>query len=86
MTLVVVVLPWAGLAAVIAGAALAAAVEPYRWGLIVAAAGALALVLGVLLRQRDAMATIRAERLATVGCGDHAGRAHGGISRRCRQR
>ena len=76
VTLVVVVLPWAGLAAVIAGAALAAAVEPYRWGLIVAAAGALALVLGVLLRQRDAMATIRAGAWPTVGCGDRRPRTH----------
>ena len=59
-TLVVVLLPWIGLAAVITGAALAATVEPYWVGLVVAGAGLAALFVGVLLRQRDAMATVRA--------------------------
>ena len=76
VTLVVVLLPWAGLAAIATGAALAATVEPYWAGIVVATSGLLALVAGLLLRQRDAMTTIRAGAWPALGCGDRRPRTH----------
>ena len=76
VTLVIVLLPWAGLAAIVTGTVLAAAVEPYWAGVVVAGAGLLALAVGLLLRQRDAMTTIRAGAWPALGRGDRRPHTH----------
>ena len=79
LTLVVVLLPWLGLAAMITGAALAAAVAPYWAGLVVAGVGLALLLVGVLLRQRNAMTTLRAGAWPALCGGDRRPHDHNGM-------